>query len=207
MLRSRNLLTSLVLLAGLGLPLLATPAARAGLIPNKITVTPDGENFRWTYNVVVTSDLYVSKGDFFTIYDFAGADPATVTMPANWVMSTANTTAIPPKYGSINPNDDPNIANYTFTYTGDSAVFGSAGLGNFSFVTPYSGKAGSVFASVNHRPDDATNVPDPQEFNLTPTTVPVAAPPGGETPEPATLLLAACGLPVAGLLRLRRKRK
>src|SRR5207253_8776458 len=84
MLRSRNLLTSLVLLAGLGLPLLATPAARAGLIPNKITVTPDGENFRWTYNVVVTSDLYVSKGDFFTIYDFAGADPSTITQPATW---------------------------------------------------------------------------------------------------------------------------
>ena len=38
MLRTRKLLTTVVLLGGCGLTLLAAPAARAGLIPNKVTV-------------------------------------------------------------------------------------------------------------------------------------------------------------------------
>ena len=68
--------TTLVLLCGLGLTLLAAPAARAGLIPNKVSVTtvPDaGGNYTWTYNVVVTSDVYVQPGDYFTVYDFANS--------------------------------------------------------------------------------------------------------------------------------------
>jgi hypothetical protein len=202
--RTRNLLTTLALLGGLGLIQLATPAARAGLIPNKVTIAPEGGNFRWTYNVVVTSDLYVAKGDYFTIYDFGAATD--VQMPAGWAMTTGNTTSIPPKYGHVNANDDPNIPNYTFTYTGSTPIFGSAGLGNFSFLVTGSEKSDSVFTSVNHRQDNSTNDPDPQEFTLTPTAVPVASA-GASTPEPATLILAACGLPLAGLLRLRRRRR
>jgi hypothetical protein len=203
MLRTRNLLT-LVLLGGLGLTLLAAPAARAGLIPNKVTTTPDSGMTRWTYSVVVTSDLYVAKGDFFTIYDFAGAVDGQEQMPADWTMKKENTTVIPKKYGSVNANDDPNIPNYTFTYTGSTPIFGSAGIGNFSFLTPYSGRTDSVFTSVNHRQDNSTKDPDPQEFTLTPTVVPVASA-GQSTPEPATLALAAAGLPLLGLLRRRKK--
>ena len=89
MIRTRNLLTTLVLLGGLGLSLLATPAARAGLIPNQVTVTPtSGGNYTWSYNVVVTSDVYVQPGDYFTIYDFAGAVPGSITAPAGWTLST-----------------------------------------------------------------------------------------------------------------------
>src|SRR5262245_63840340 len=47
MLRTRNLLTTLVMLAGVGLALAAAPAARAGMIPNKVTVTPGNDgNYR-----------------------------------------------------------------------------------------------------------------------------------------------------------------
>ena len=56
MLRTRTLFTTLLL--G-GLALAVTPPARAGLIPNKITVNPEAGAYRWTYNVVVTSDVYV----------------------------------------------------------------------------------------------------------------------------------------------------
>ena len=62
--------TTLVLLGGLGLTLLAPPAARAGLIPNKVsisTVADANKNYTWTYNVVVTSDVYVQPGDYFTV--------------------------------------------------------------------------------------------------------------------------------------------
>ena len=199
-------LTTLALLGGLGLPLLAPPAARAGLIPNKVTVTPDGSDFRWTYNVVVTSDLYVAKGDFFTIYDFAGAVDGQTTMPTGWTMTQQNTTVIPPKYGHVDANDNPNLPNYTFTYTGSTPIFGSAGLGDFSFLSSSGAKADSVFTSVNHRQDNTVNAPDPQEFTLTPTSVPVGAgTPPPSAPEPATIALALAGLPLAGLAARRRR--
>ena len=101
MLRTRTLLVTLV-----GLTLAAT-TARAGLIPNKVTVTADGSgNFAWNYNVVVTSDLYISKGDYFVIYDFnAGTAPSKVITPSgDWGVTIQNVTKIPPKYGTINPN-------------------------------------------------------------------------------------------------------
>jgi hypothetical protein len=206
MAQTRTLLTTLVLLGGLSLPLLATPAARAGLIPNKVTVAQDGSNYRWTYNVVVTSDLYLAQGDYFTIYDFAGAVNGSIVTPADWAMTSSNTTVIPPKYGNVTANDDPNIPNYTFTYTSATPVFGSSGLGNFAFITPYPQSTAGVFTSVNHRQDSSTDDPDPQEFTLTPTIVPVPAA-SSNTPEPATLALAIAGLPLAGLLRLRRRRR
>src|SRR5207237_3195472 len=146
------------------------------------------ENFRWTYNVVVTSDLYVTKGDYFTIYDFAGALDGTATMPADWTLTKSNTTVIPPKYGHVDANDDPNIPNYTFTYNGTTPIFGSAGLGDFNITTPYSQQTGGVFTSVNHRQDNSSTDPDPQEFTLTPTKVPVPSA-SANSPEPATLAL------------------
>lgn len=202
MLRTRKLLPTLLLVGGLGV--LAAAPARAGLIPNKVTTAPESGMTRWTYNVVVTSDLYVSTGDYFTIYDFAGAVDGQTLTPDKWTMRAENKTVIPPRYGSVTANDDPNVPNYTFTYTGTKPIFGSAGLGNFSFLTPYSAQADSVFTSVNHRQDSGTNEPDPQEFTLTPTIVPVAAA-GATTPEPGTLLIAAAGLPLVGLWRRRRR--
>ena len=60
-----------VLLAGLA-ALAATPRAEAGLIPVNVSITPDGGNFRWTYSVVLPTDMKLQAGNYFTIYDFAG---------------------------------------------------------------------------------------------------------------------------------------
>src|SRR5258706_16313950 len=46
--------------------------AQAGMIPVQVSVIPDGGQLRWTYAVVVTTDVQVNAGDSFTIYDFAG---------------------------------------------------------------------------------------------------------------------------------------
>src|SRR5437763_16591478 len=115
MIRTRNLFTTLAVLGGLGLTLLAVPAANAGLIPNKVSITPTGDgNYKWSYNVVVTSDVYVQPGDYFTIYDFNGPASmiSTATAPAGWTLSVANLGTTPSK---TNPADDPNIANFTWT--------------------------------------------------------------------------------------------
>jgi hypothetical protein len=200
MLRTRTLLPTLVLLGGFGLPLLSTPAARAGLIPNKVTVMAEGDAHRWTYNVVITSDVYIRPGDYFTIYDFAGAIPGAISVPDEAWSVTEQAVGITPD--KTNPLDDPAMPNYTMTWTGEETLFGQLGLGNFSFLTPYSNSVESDFTSATHRQDN-----DQGENNITSTTVPVASatnPPS--VPEPATLVIAAAGLPL-GLLKLRRRRQ
>jgi hypothetical protein len=198
--QTRNLLTTLVLLGGFGLTLLAPPAAQAGLIPNKVTVTANGDgSYKWSYNVVVTSDVYVQPGDYFTIYDFASASAAPAaapTGPAGWTLSVQNVGNTPDK---TNPADDPNIPNYTWTYTGATTIFGQQDLGTFSITSPSNHVAQSDFTSATHRQDN-----DNSEHTITATSVPVAAA-GSQTPEPATLALAIAGLPIVGLLRRRRK--
>jgi hypothetical protein len=197
MIRTRKLFTTLAVLGGLGLALLTAPAAHAGLIPNKVSIADNGDgNFKWSYNVVVTSDVYVQPGDYFTIYDFAGASAATATAPAGWTLSIANAGTTPSK---TNPADDPNIPNLTWTYTGATTIFGQQALGNFTILSPSNHVAESDFTSATHRQDN-----DNSEHTITATTVPVAAA-GSKTPEPATLVLAVAGLPIVGLIRRRRK--
>jgi hypothetical protein len=192
MIRTRNLLTTLVVLGGL-----AVPAAHAGLIPNKVTIAATGDgNYKWSYNVVVTSDVYVQPGDYFTIYDFAGALPGSATGPSDWTLSTSGLGATP---GKTNPADDPNIPNYTWTYTGATTIFGQQSLNTFSLTSASNHVAESDFTSATHRQDN-----DNSEHTITQTTVPVAAA-GAKTPEPATLALAVAGLPIIGLLRRRRR--
>jgi len=196
MIRNRNLLTALTMAGGF---LAATVSAQAGLIPNKVTVSPDNGNFRWTYNVVVTSDVYVQPGDYFTIYDFAGPTVASPQTPnGDWAATAAKVGTTPSK---TNPADDPNIPNYTFTYNGENKIIGSTGLGNFVLFSPYNLSALSDFTSATHRQDN-----DNEENNITSTVVPVATapPPAEESPEPATLALFGAALPFAWR-KLRRK--
>src|SRR5262245_7258282 len=78
------------------------PSVKAGMIPTTVSVTPDGSNFRWTYGVVVTTDVNVNKGDSFTIYDFGGlVGPETITMPVGW---NVNQTGSGPDRAGTHPN-------------------------------------------------------------------------------------------------------
>ena len=49
----------------------ATPVS-AGLLPVSVSVQPEAGNFRWTYSVVLPTDMRLQAGDYFTIYDFGG---------------------------------------------------------------------------------------------------------------------------------------
>lgn len=177
-------------------------AAQAGLIPVNVSVHPDSGNYRWTYGVVVTTDVSVNPGDSFTIYDVYGLISGSAVMPANWSVSEAMTT--PPHPGTL-PFDDPTVPNVTFTYNGLTPIMGQAGLGNFSIISMYNDVAVGDFTSSAHRQVDGR-----VEYNITTTDVPAPPdnPDGGvhQTPEPSTLALFGVGLPLAAVARRWRRR-
>jgi hypothetical protein len=191
---------NLMLAAAAFAALAAGSTARAGLIPVQVSVTPDGGNQRWTYAVVVTTDVQVNPGDSFTIYDFGGLVPGTVATPVGWNLGMDLSGPARP---GTNPADDPSLVNFTFTFTGDTPLPGSAGLGNFSALSSFSDHATSDFTSSSHRQVDGR-----LENNITTTDVPLGLDvPPSQTPEPASLALLALGIPAAGLVRLVRRRK
>lgn len=180
----------------LGAVLAAATGAQAGLLPTSVTVFPEAGNFRWQYAIVLPTDSQLKSGDYFTIYDFAGYQANSAVAPtADWSFTTQNVGPTPPL---VLPTDDANVPNLSWTYTGATINVGQTGLGNFIAVSLYDLKTTSFFTAKTHRASDGK--PD---TNITTTDVPVPS----AVPEPATFALAALGLPLIGLARLRRNRK
>src|SRR5262249_41908966 len=104
--------TKVLVLLAAAVALAVASRAEAGLIPTNVSVQPDGANFRWTYAVVVTTDVKVNPGDYFTIYDFGGkvggpfgvvAGPDATVTPMGWTVSEALSGPTP---SGTNPMDD-----------------------------------------------------------------------------------------------------
>lgn len=181
--------------------------ADAGLLPVSVTVQPEAGNFRWTYSVVLPSDMQLQSGSYFTIYDFAGYQSGSGMVSSSgpdasfsqyWALSTDAPTS-----GRINAPDDPTVPDLTFTYTGPNIPAGQLTLGNFIATSTFGTTAPSFFAGSN--PTVATGEID---NNITSTLSPRGTTPPDPvgTPEPTTLVLAGLGLPLVGLRRyLRRK--
>jgi hypothetical protein len=187
----------------------AAGAAPAGMIPTSVSVSPDGGNFRWTYSVVLPTDMKLQAGDYFTIYDFGGMVPGTVSTPDGWQMTS---TKLGPTPNHLNPQDDPNVTNVTFTYNGPTIPTGQIGLGNFMIDSLFQNNATTFFVATNPRAADGEI-----DQNITGTLAPTgsvdqspggggSSPPPG-VPEPATLALAGLGLPLIGAVRVVRRRK
>jgi hypothetical protein len=178
---------------------LAGGSAQAGLLPTSVTVFPEAGNFRWQYAIVLPTDMKLQSGNYFTIYDFAGlVDGTMVTPDENWTASTTSG-KVPPL---LNPTDDPNIPNLTFTYRGPTIPAGQIGLGNFWATSTFGEKTEVSFTAETNRTSDGL-----KDSNITTTDAPRGSDvPPPEVPEPATLLLAGLGLPLLGLAKLRKKK-
>jgi len=185
------------------------PSAQAGLLPVSVTVQPEAGNFRWTYSVVLPTNMQLQAGDYFTIYDFAGYKAGSASVSATSPNASysqywsASTSLLGPTPDRLNPTDNPNIENLTFTYNGPTIPAGQLTLGNFSAVSAYGTSVAGFFTATN--PQALSGSVD---ANITSTQVPrgSSSPPVTGTPEPATLVLAGLGMPLIGLGRfLRRK--
>jgi hypothetical protein len=178
----------------------ATGSARAGLLPTNVQVDPEGGNFRWTYAVVLPTDMKLQSGNYFTVYDFGGYVPGGESAPPGWTLSASPTGKTPPL---TNPTDDPKLMNLTWTYTG-ATTFGQVGLGNFWAVSTFDKKATDSFTGQTNRASDGR-----LDNNITTSDVPTgaSAPPPPGVPEPATLALAVLGLPFIGMARAFRRKK
>lgn len=188
---------------------LTASSANAGLLPVSVTVQPEAGNFRWTYSVVLPTDMKLQAGNYFTIYDFAGykAGSAMVTSASPdpsfsqyWAVTTSNVGPTPDR---LNPQDDPNLTNLTFTYNGPTIPNGQLSLGNFVATSAFSDTASSFFTATNPRAADG-NIDSNITGTLVPTGEEIPGPPG--TPEPTTLVLAGLGLPIIGLGRYFRRK-
>jgi hypothetical protein len=195
---------ALGVLAAIGL----TTNAQAGLLPLSSTVTPDGDNYRYTYGVMLTSNSTLTKGDSFVIFDFAGFVPDSNVQPADFVFSTSN---VGGTSGRTMPNDNPALPNLIWTYTGDTPLTGQIGLGNFSAISTKPESSTATDFTSRTQVDDLNGGTRVEE-NITPTKAPsgtdevVVTPPG--VPEPSTMILLAAGLPIlAGARVLRNRRK
>ena len=173
-------------------------AANASIIPVLQSVTAEGGNFRYTYQLTLDGDQGLTQGSKISIFDFAGFVPGSISTAASFVGGTelVSGMALPP-----GQTDAANILNLTFTWNG--ADYRTSG-GEYA-PTQYLVSALSTFASTTIDGFSAMAVKNNgvATGTLTANVGSVAVP---AVPEPATWLMMIVGFGMVGAgLRTRTR--
>jgi hypothetical protein len=133
-----------------------------------------------------------SCGSFFTIYDFAGYVPGSITAPAGWSAQFSPTG--PGLTNSTQSPDEPTFDDLTFVYIGPPATeLGPVNLSGFSAQSTFS--TVSLGGTFTYQADNSVGV----DAGIGSMEIPVA------TPEPS--MAVPIGLGVIGTILSRRKRR
>jgi hypothetical protein len=180
-------------------------AAWASVIPTEMGITPDGSNFKFTYDGQLAPDEGVISGDELVIVDFAGYVPGSIGTSLPNITATVSNTL--PAGMLLDPGftDNPNIPDLIFTYTGPA--YHTSG-GPFASQTDFSGLfADSIYRGSAAGSFSATSViNDGAQTGTTDYTVGEVAVPASAVPEPGAWIMMLAGFFGIGFaLRSARK--
>jgi len=198
---------SLVLAAVAALALSGT--AHASIIPVLDSVTPDGSDFKFSYDGQLSGDQGVKDGSQLVIVDFAGYVTGSAHASVPDITATISSTL---PAGMLLPSgvtDNPSIPDLIFTYTGPDFHTSGGPFPNFtnfnllSADSTFSGMATGHFSAVAVKNEDG--LAGTLTFNTGDVRVPGAI--TAAVPEPASWALMILGfLGLGTALRLGRSR-
>jgi hypothetical protein len=185
--------------SGLLLLTLGTGKASAELLVELASATQVGSEFQYDYRVRLVPTQQINNGDFFTIYDFEGFLAGSNAQPTGWDFVSQLAGVNPPM---VNPPDDSNIPNVTWTYTGSSPLTAPTGVMDPIDVGVFSSRSSLDTVSLSNvayqtHQSQSGPIPGAQVNTITSAQIPrqggVAIVPQS-TPEPRTVVLLTIGL-------------
>jgi len=185
----------------------AAPAS-AGVITLGSIVKNGDSDFTFTYQGTLGPDEGLRSGDRLIIYDFRGYIDGSISADgnANVAVSVENTSP----GGIVTPgfDDDPNIVNLVYTYTGPDFRNTGGPFTPFDFNgllarSTFGGMAVDAFfgLSTKNNPDGVPGGSNTAVYSLGQVTVPAAA-----VPEPASWAMMLGGFGLLGAATRRRSR-
>jgi opacity protein-like surface antigen len=180
-------------------------SAQAAVITLENVVEQGPNGFRFRYQGTLGPDEGVRSGDRLVIRDFAGyIDGSIFGGGPNLTASTELVSADPLTPGF---NDDPNLVNLVFTYTGpdfraSGGPFQPFNFNNLGARSTFSGLTQDAFFTLTtkNNPDGAPGGSGTAVFTLGQVTVPTAV------PEPASWAMMIGGFGLIGAATRRRSR-
>ncbi len=191
---------------------LAPAFAMANIIPTGTTITGAGP-YLWSYNLQLSGDqnavsgpapstnpvsnLDLTFGSLFTIYDFDGYVAGTCLGATGWECTAQNVGFTP---SDVGPVDNPGIVNLTWVYTSGPVLSGipnGLDLGTFSAQSIY-----DTITTVSYAGRGIKNVGS--QAGSVGDNVGMTQGPGSPIPEPGSLALAGLGL--LGLILVGRRK-